>query len=180
VVTDWHFCKNKLIVFGGYFENGITTKYNNEIWFFDLDTMKWMKGDSTNGPSPRSGFQLLTNGDNIFLFGGYSRESIKGKETAHAHDDVWCYSMNTNKWAKIKKAGISPFEIPRSGFTMAALQKGAILFGGVIDRDTDEDLESIFCNDMYIFQWNSRRWFAVTVHEKKKKKSKTEKKNRRN
>ena len=37
------------------------------------------------------------------------------------------------------------------------------MFGGVIDRDIKDDLESRFCNDLYSFDVARRRWFPLEV-----------------
>jgi hypothetical protein len=34
------------------------------------------------------------------------------------------------------------------------------MFGGVIDRDIKDDLESRFCDDLYSFDVTRRRWFV--------------------
>jgi hypothetical protein len=73
--------------------------------------------------------------------------------------------MDTNpaliKWEKRKKIGYAPAgpigsTATRSGCTMAywASKGMGVLFGGVCDVDTEEELESVFFNDLYvIFQF---------------------------
>ena len=37
------------------------------------------------------------------------------------------------------------------------------MFGGVIDRDVKDDLESRFCDDLYSFDVARRRWYSLEV-----------------
>jgi hypothetical protein len=69
--------------------------------------------------------------------------------------------MNINpaliKWEKRKKIGYAPAgpigsTATRSGCTMAywASKGMGVLFGGVCDVDIEEELESVFFNDLYV------------------------------
>lgn len=83
--------------------------------------------------------------------------------------------MTTLKWLKLKKGGAPP--TARTGQPWIAIErkKGAVMFGGVFDREeTDEDLISQFCNDMFLFQYESKKFFIFKL--RRKKKTTTEKK----
>lgn len=52
--------------------------------------------------------------------------------------------MMTQKWLKMKKAGVFPPQ-PRSGASMALVRRGGMLFGGVHDtEDTEEVKQTLF------------------------------------
>ncbi|KAK9727419.1 Kelch repeat-containing protein 3 [Basidiobolus ranarum] len=77
-MTLW---KHYLVLFGGFYDNVQTTRYYDDLWLFDTLEYKWIKvefPENSNRPSPRSGFQLFPHGDNVFLYGGYCREFVKG------------------------------------------------------------------------------------------------------
>lgn len=80
-------CKDKLFVFGGFFDNLTECKYYNDLFMIDLtlDDLKWVKIDVQGAtPTPRSGFRWVATPDDIILYGGYCKETIKkGKSLSH-------------------------------------------------------------------------------------------------
>jgi N-acetylneuraminic acid mutarotase len=169
-------CKNKLVLFGGYFDQGRgLPKYNNETWLFDLDTNKWQKLEPKTGdllPSARSGLQMFSWGDNVYVYGGYYREQAKkGLEVGHVLDDFWCLNIATLKWLKLKKSGFFPPQ-PRAGLAVTVAKAGAIFFGGLWDEeDTEDDLLSVFCNDMYLYKPEAKKWHRLFLRVPKEKKA---------
>lgn len=79
----------RLVVFGGFYDNGLENKYLNDMAYIDLtaDELKWTKVERSAVdivPSPRSGFQWVVSGTDAWLYGGYCRESkAKPKGTSH-------------------------------------------------------------------------------------------------
>jgi hypothetical protein len=76
--------------------------------------------------------------------------------------------LNNWNWQKEKKVGIFPKA--RSGISFCVDKKRIIFFGGVIDNESDDQIQSQFFNDMYTFHMDSKRWFLLSLHKKSNKK----------
>ena len=103
--------KNLLVVFGGFFDTYKETRYYNDLWVFDTVTYTWTQIDQGEvKPANRSGFQFFVHGDTIVLYGGYCKQSIKGRKSVGVMlRDVWFLRMNSElsqiKWEKRKNTG---------------------------------------------------------------------------
>ena len=178
--------KNVIILFGGFYDSGKTTKYYNDLWVFDLDSLTWEKKEgSTSGPSPRGGCQLALHQETgtVYVIGGYSvKKNISAKplvgkkpsddsdEKGVVHDDIWALDMKTWTWQKVKKEGMVPSPRTSFGLAVQATKGKAILFGGVFDQEGSGDkMYSELFNEAYQFNMNSKRWFPVSVRPPKVK-----------
>ncbi|QRV76349.1 kelch repeat-containing protein 3 [Ceratobasidium sp. AG-Ba] len=170
--------KHYILLFGGFNDPGIKTKYFDDLWIFDTQLYNWKQVEF--GPTarrPSSGFSFLPTADGIVLHGGYVKEYAKGKRVeGKALEDTWFLQMNAEnpmqpKWEKRKKVGYVP--TPRSGCTMAlwAARSTGVMFGGVFDEDTSEEtLESFFYQDMFGYQMTGNgRWISLTLRKQKQK-----------
>ncbi|KAJ3165111.1 hypothetical protein HDU88_004830 [Geranomyces variabilis] len=173
------------VLYGGFFDNGRTVKYHDDLWVFDTTSYTWTKVDmpaASSKPSARSGFQFFASGDKIYLYGGYAKKIASEDTTAstasnkaHADDrekgivysDMWALTMSTDlsqlKWEKLKKSGAAP--PPRAGCSIAVHKTRAILFGGVEDDETDGN--STCWNDMRSFALDARKWFPYVAKKAK-------------
>lgn len=173
--------KHKLIVFGGFYDTLREVRYYNDLFVFDLDQYKWQEIKPTPGcmwPSPRSGFQLFVYQDEIFLYGGYSKEVSSDKnnqsEKGIVHADMWSLDPRNWEWNKVKKSGMPPSA--RAGFSMCLHKKRALLFGGVVDMEMEGDvMMSLFLNELYGFQIDTRRWYPLELRKEKSTKDKLKK-----
>ncbi|RWR96935.1 kelch domain-containing protein 4 [Cinnamomum micranthum f. kanehirae] len=170
--------KHKIIVFGGFYDTLREVRYYNDLHIFDLDQFKWQEIKPTPGcmwPSARSGFQFFVFQDEIFLYGGYSKEVTSDKNSTEkgiVHSDMWSLDPKTWEWNKIKKSGMPPG--PRAGFSVCVHKKRALLFGGVVDMEVGGDvLMSLFLNELYGFQFDSRRWYPLELRKGKPSKDKS-------
>ncbi|GAB4860514.1 hypothetical protein Ancab_035673 [Ancistrocladus abbreviatus] len=172
--------KRKIIVFGGFYDTLREVRYFNDLHVFDLDQFKWQEIKPRPGcmwPSPRSGFQFIVYQDEIFLYGGYSKEvsAEKGSsEKGIVHSDMWSLDPRTWEWNKVKKSGMPPG--PRAGFSVCVHKKRAVLFGGVVDMEVEGDvMMSIFLNELYGFQLDNHRWYPLELRKEKSTKDKLKK-----
>lgn len=172
--------KHKIIVFGGFYDTLREVRYFNDFHIFDLDQFKWQEIKPTPGclwPSARSGFQIFVNQDEIFLYGGYSKEvssDKSGSEKGIVHSDMWSLDPKTWEWNKVKKSGMPPG--PRAGFSMCVHKKRALLFGGVVDMEVGSDvMMSLFLNELYGFQFDNHRWYPLELRKEKSAKTKLKK-----
>ncbi|CAE7223491.1 unnamed protein product [Rhizoctonia solani] len=183
----WKHC---ILLFGGFNDPGIKTKYFDDLWMFDTQLYTWKQiefGPTARRPSARSGFSFLPATEGAILHGGYVKEYVKGKRVeGKALEDTWLLQMNPDdplkpKWEKRKKVGYAP--TPRSGCTMAlwAAKSTGVMFGGVHDEDTSEEtLESVFYQDMYGYQATGNgRWISLTLRKQKQKGKKPQQKQRK-
>ncbi|KAL8464186.1 hypothetical protein ACS0TY_033924 [Phlomoides rotata] len=170
--------KHKIIIFGGFYDTLREVRYFNDLHVFDLDQYKWQEIKPRLGcmwPSPRSGFQFFVYQDEIYLYGGYSKEvsssDKKVSEKGIVHSDIWCLDPRTWEWNKVKKSGMPPG--PRAGFSMCVHKKRALLFGGVVDMEMEGDLMmSLFLNEIYGFQLDNHRWYPLELRKEKATKNK--------
>ncbi|GMH07996.1 hypothetical protein Nepgr_009836 [Nepenthes gracilis] len=169
--------KHKIVVFGGFYDTLREVRYFNDLYVFDLDQFKWQEVMPRPGcmwPSPRSGFQFFVYQDEIFLYGGYSKEVAADKsrtEKGIVHSDMWSLDPRTWEWNKVKKSGMPPG--PRAGFSMCVHKKRALLFGGVVDMEVEGDLVmSVFLNELYGFQLDNYRWYPLELRKEKSTKDK--------
>ncbi|KAG7954332.1 hypothetical protein I3843_11G011600 [Carya illinoinensis] len=172
--------KHKIIVFGGFYDTLREVRYYNDLHIFDLDQFKWQEIKSRPGsmwPSARSGFQFFIFQDEIFLYGGYSKEVSSDKNSSEkgvVHSDLWSLDPRTCEWSKVKKSGMPPG--PRAGFSMCVHKRRALLFGGVVDMEIKGDvIMSLFLNELYGFQLDSRRWYPLELRKGKSTNNKLKK-----
>ncbi|KAH0975375.1 hypothetical protein GBA52_017274 [Prunus armeniaca] len=170
--------KHKIIVFGGFYDTLREVRlYHNDLYVFDLDQFKWQEITPRPGsmwPSARSGFQFFVYQDEIFLYGGYSKEVSSdktGSEKGVVHSDLWSLDPRTWEWNKVKKSGMPPG--PRAGFSMCVHKKRALFFGGVVDMEVGGDvMMSLFLDELYGFQLDNHRWYPLELRKGKSTKDK--------
>lgn len=185
----------RLFVFGGFVETGFDViRYLNDLYYVDLtaDDLKWTKKETEFDdvtPTPRSGFQWVALDDEIVLYGGYSRELVpKARAVSHKGKkkggraveeamvsrgivltDMFKLCAKTLRWSKLRKTGYAPSA--RAGFSMVLHKRTAVLFGGVEDDETEDDLDSIFYADLFGLNIDRRKWFPMTLRKKGSKKA---------
>jgi hypothetical protein len=54
------------------------------------------------------------------------------------------------RWEKRKKGGLAPSLRSGTSMTHWSAKGLGVLFGGVLDHESDEDLSSVFYNDLYV------------------------------
>ncbi|XP_010555531.1 PREDICTED: kelch domain-containing protein 4 [Tarenaya hassleriana] len=173
--------KHKIIIFGGFYDTLREVRYYNDLYVFDLDQYKWQEIKPTPSamwPTARSGFQFFVYQDEIFLYGGYSKEVSSDKnnssEKGIVHSDLWSLDPRTWEWNKVKKSGMPPSS--RAGFTICVHKKRALLFGGVVDMEMEGDvMMSLFLNELYGFQLDNHRWYPIELRKEKSTKDKARK-----
>ncbi|GLC36147.1 hypothetical protein PLESTB_001375400 [Pleodorina starrii] len=172
--------RNRVLLFGGFYDTGRDVKYYNDLWELNLETLKWTSlgggpaGNAGAGavwPSPRSGCGLAVVGETLWVFGGYSKakdDEDEDLEHGKTMDDVWACNLTNNTWERVKKVGMAPGA--RASFSVAVHSHPkagprAFVFGGVSDNEAKggEDLSSEFHNDLYTFNFERRRWFAAEL-----------------
>lgn len=178
-----------LVLFGGFIDTGARTTYLQDLWIFDTAQYKWfdITQNDLKRPPARSGFSFVPTTEGIILHGGYCKRYVKGQRTQGvALEDTWLLKISPQadgsllpantpqggkiEWEKRRKIGYAPG--PRSGCTMALWgnKAMAVLFGGVLDREDDEEsMESILFDDLYGYNMSGTgRWISLNLRKKKK------------
>lgn len=177
--------KNFLVLWGGFQDTSASTKYLSDLWVFDVTAYTWTQVVlPTHGqrPDARSSFSFLPHDDGAVLFGGYSKTKVTGSaamgknakkstatEIGNVHDDTWLLRLDPDitkiRWERRKKPGNAP-NPKRVGVTMAPHKGRGIMFGGVHDAvETDENLDSIFFNDLFAWSTDRNRFFPLILRK---------------
>ncbi|KAG2018767.1 hypothetical protein CC2G_008160 [Coprinopsis cinerea AmutBmut pab1-1] len=90
--------KHYVVLFGGFYDPGITTRYLNDLWVFDTQEYTWKQvefKETELRPSPRSGFSFLPCPEGILLHGGYCKQYSKGKRPVGVMlEDTWLLKLS--------------------------------------------------------------------------------------
>lgn len=182
--------KHYIVLFGGFYDAGVTTRYLNDLWVFDIHEYKWRQieyKETELRPSARSGFSFLPTADGMILHGGYCKEYRQKRPVGIMLEDTWLLRMSVEasaegtastkdplkvKWERRKRPSTAYAPSLRSGCTMAVwtARSMGIMFGGVTDDDTGEEtLESQFHNDLNGYDLSGKgRWVSMRLKQKKK------------
>ncbi|SCU80166.1 LAFA_0B07866g1_1 [Lachancea sp. 'fantastica'] len=172
-MTVW---KNYFILHGGFRDLGTSTTYLKDCWLFDITTYKWKQIEfppSHSIPEARSGHSIIPTQDGAVLWGGYCKvKAGRGLQKGKILTDCWYLVMKSDisaiRWERRKKQGFQPS--PRVGCSMVHHKGRGILFGGVYDyEETEEGLNSEFFNDLFSYQVESNRWYALKMRPQKKR-----------
>lgn len=111
--------KHLIILFGGFYAQGSSMRYYNDLWVFNTHNQKWSLVNVEGGPSKRSGFQFLQYNDSCLLYGGYTQTTAKNP-VGMVFTDLWVLNLNATStiisksnsnefgswsWEKRKKCG---------------------------------------------------------------------------
>ncbi|KAF2085344.1 galactose oxidase, partial [Saccharata proteae CBS 121410] len=186
--------KNFIILFGGFQDTSMTTKYLNDLWIYDTTTFQWHEPKlppASGRPDARSSFSFLPSETGAVIYGGYSRikTTATGKPVKGGgggvrtvlkpvvHQDTWhlriapagsdspANSLPKVHWERRKKPA-NPPNPPRAGATMAFHKGRGIQFGGVHDvEESEEGIESEFFNNLFAWNVERNRYFPLTLRK---------------
>jgi len=92
--------ENKVIVlFGGWFDNGITEPINyDDTWEYDVTTKDWNQVFPSPKPAGRDSHAMTYDSANkrVLLFGGISAGMVPNQ-----YDDTWAYDASSDSWNQI-------------------------------------------------------------------------------
>ncbi|ODV89040.1 hypothetical protein CANCADRAFT_3683 [Tortispora caseinolytica NRRL Y-17796] len=169
-MTAW---KHYVLLHGGFRDLSNSTTYLSDLWAFDVTTYKWTQIEQPRfAPPARSGHSFVPIADGGVIWGGYCKEKTSKGVVGKVLSDVWLLSINSEMkavWNRRKRANRCS---ERVGCSMAHHKGRGILFGGVYDtEETDENIESTFFNDVYIYTIDSNKWFPLRLKAPKKGKA---------
>ncbi len=178
--------RHYMVIFGGFQEElRADTRWFNDVHIFDFQTNIWCElkyNKLARLPPARSACNMTVCADALFIYGGYSKLKNANAPGANksegiTHIDCWMLPLKqlikSNKsgpllgasppsWERITRKGEYPSQ--RAG-TSAVLHKNKLLvFGGVLDSEGDQHkMESVFYDDLFAFDMERRRWFAMRL-----------------
>ncbi|KAJ3014268.1 UNVERIFIED_CONTAM: hypothetical protein HDU68_000358 [Siphonaria sp. JEL0065] len=160
--------KHYIILYGGFYDAGNETRYLDDLHVFDTVECKWITVEcSEPKPTKRSGHNLIVSGDTLVLYGGYTKEVMKGKVARGIiHTDLWTIKLSFEtkdwKWEKRKRGGVAPQ--PRCGGPMVSFKGKGFLFGGVCDvKEDDETIESVCVDEFFQLNVEQCRFYPVNL-----------------
>lgn len=113
-------------------------------------------------PYPRSGHCSVTDGTNLYVFGGYHPRyqiPVGNPDEEDNHEvfqELWCFNLDTKIWTEVETTG----EPPRQTASMSMTLAGSVLlfFGG-----TCFPWGSISNNKIYMLNLRDKRWSVLQV-----------------
>ncbi|GBP13049.1 Kelch domain-containing protein 4 [Eumeta japonica] len=163
----------RLLVFGGYADDGRDCRYFDDVHAFCLDTRTWSKIEPTGrAPAPRSACLMLPiNNDSLLVYGGFSRTREGRTERALTHGDMWKLSCKNGSWAwRAVPGGGAYAPLPRAGLAaaLAPPHAKAYVFGGVSDvEETEEELRGELSDSLQLLDVEAARWHQVTLADQR-------------
>lgn len=180
--------KHYLVLFGGFYETARGSQFFNDLHFFNLRTQHWFidvgsnlskavkldsKYFSTTKPCPRSACHFFPDqAQNCFyVYGGYTKSKGKGRNL----DDLWQLQLHfleeervEVKWQKVASKGLG-HPGKRSGACSSVFKNKLILFGGVRDKETQNDVEGRFFDDLLSFDMQRKRWYKLEPRQQEQR-----------
>ncbi|XP_053601872.1 kelch domain-containing protein 4 isoform X2 [Plodia interpunctella] len=157
----------RLIVFGGYADDGRECRYFDDLYAFCLDTRSWSKVVvSGRGPSARSACVLFPVGsDGILVYGGFSRVREGRTERTNTHTDLFKLSGRSSgalAWRSLCGGVRAP--AARAGQAAASAHGRGYVFGGVSDvEETEEELRGEMSDELLMLDLETGKWHSVTL-----------------
>lgn len=174
-----------MIIFGGFHESlRAETRFFNDLHIFDFQTYTWTElkySKLARLPPPRSACNLAIGTapcETLFVYGGYSKvknANVQGSSKSEGiiHNDCWMLPLkqlvaglnggqNPPSWERISRKGEYPSS--RAGSASIVHKNKMLLFGGVLDNEGDHHkMDSVFYDDLFSFDLERRRWFALRL-----------------
>lgn len=111
--------RQRIVVFGGFFNNMVTMEYSNDIWIFDLQSKSWEKvtpevsrpfsftvGTQSYNftyfdykPLIRTFASCYIEDNKLVIIGGVSQNQTE--DTVYSHD-VWSFDFETRYWTQLE------------------------------------------------------------------------------
>ena len=173
-----------MIIFGGFHESlRAETRFFNDTHIFDFKTLTWTEfkySKLARLPPPRSACNLaITTAptEALFVYGGYSKvknaNAQGSKSEGIIHIDCWMLPLKSlvaglnagqspPSWERQSRKGEYPSS--RAGSSSIMHKNKMLVFGGVLDNEGDHHkMDSIFYDDLFSFDMEKRRWFALRL-----------------
>jgi hypothetical protein len=87
---------DKVILYGGYYNDGFNHFVYNDTWIFDLSENSWVQKLDNSTPEERYAAALapIHDSDKVLMF--------SGNNFASTNNETWIYDLSANNWTEIK------------------------------------------------------------------------------
>ncbi len=147
---------NRILLFGGvaYTENNVYPY--NDLWQFDLDSLKWRQLFPTGNLPESSGDGLILDpiGNRVLFFGG---ESID--PPYYTLNETWALELDGLQWIKLATTGTPPTGRVGHGTIYDPAAHRMIIFSG---KYQDENIGDKFSDDLWALDLESLEWKEIT------------------
>jgi len=140
---------NRMLIWGGGMIVGFSFVPTNEMWVYHRITERWTQRfpQGSVQPSGRLGHGMARRGNKIYVFGGIVPKS--DGECCDFLNDMYEYSIDTNRWRRLNPSGVIPS--PRGHMGFIELDGNLWLQGG---EGTDFDVQTgLWKYDILKNQW---------------------------
>ena len=173
--------KNFMIIFGGFFEALLDTKWYNDVSVFNLQTETWMDVPQSRlavKPEPRSACNFSSFGtDKAIIHGGFSKvKSVNSSSDTKVHSDAWVLHLapllqqkppTWERWMSSTKGFSNSSPNGRAGTSSVSYKSRVLVFGGVVDSEQQHHkVDSVFYNSLMALDIERRKWFSLRVKER--------------
>lgn len=143
----------KMILFGGGYQDTTGSEVFNDMWFFDPTFNIWTEINPAVKPSARSGHSMVYDSINhkTILFGGWV-------ENVRMTSDTWIYDSQTNEWTEVFPLNHPSNRQDHSMYYDSNAQK-VILFGGFRGYGS-------YFEDMWEFDYSNNSWINLNPSNK--------------
>jgi len=125
--------------------------FSSKVW-----SLQNVEGDE---PAPRNSQTLVTYGGNLYMFGGFSHDTVTGTSYTQcdneAHkckyfNDLWRFDIDDSEWTMLSPSTLTK-PCGRWGHSAVVLGESMIVYGG--NAEGQELL-----GDLWAFNFNTRSW----------------------
>ncbi|VDK46606.1 unnamed protein product [Anisakis simplex] len=148
----YHARRKVMFVFGG-----CTSTYTafNDLWTFDLTWHTWSRVVVSRAPfpSPKALATLLPYGDNLLLYGGFSKSSPNPiHQTSTFYNELHLYSADKNQWIEIITENSAP---KLASHSASIVGDSMIVFGGSMGNCSS--------NEIWVLDIPGRVWLQPQI-----------------
>jgi F-box protein 42 len=140
-----------------YIFGGCTNRYAafNDLWKFHLSTREWERVIVANGPLPsaKALATLLVYGNDLILFGGFSKSSMNPiHQRTTFYKELHLYNNKKNRWEEIISENTAPH---LAGHSASIVGDFMLVFGG--------SMGSSYNNNVYVLDIKRRIWNMPSI-----------------
>ncbi|KAL3117101.1 hypothetical protein niasHT_007504 [Heterodera trifolii] len=140
-----------------YIFGGCTNTYTafNDLWLFDLSRREWERVMVARPPlpSPKALASMVRFGDNLLLFGGFSKSSMNPiHQTNTFYNELHLFNTASTCWEEIISENTAPH---LAGHSASIVSNFMLVFGG--------SMGSSYNNNVYVLDLVRRIWNMPTI-----------------
>eukprot|EP00116_Pleurobrachia_bachei_P004962 sb/3465224/ len=114
---------------------------------------------SSDLPSARSGHRIVTAGQSLILFGGYTQRDLSPNEQPRGElkRDLWSFNINSQQWSELK-SNPDDYPLATASSAVIALKSKIIVYGG-----SGPNFGFSNCGQLRILDLTNLEWSVIDV-----------------